>query len=260
MTDLELYKNIKDKNLQKENIFIGEGRYVVERMIAVGCEIFSVLCTPGNAGYFKKLANNKFPVIEKTKEELTRITGFKFHRGVLAAAQRPLIPDLKTFLTNSPNITTLVILPSLSEAENIGGIIRSATAFSLDGVLMGPECIDPFSRKAIRCSMGSVFAVPLAIYTRHKTAITILRESGFHIIGTTPSVSGKPLNNFHFPKKTALVFGQESEGLIPPWDSSCDTYLQIRISDKLDSLNVGVAAGIFFYEFSKLKYTQLFRV
>jgi tRNA G18 (ribose-2'-O)-methylase SpoU len=248
---LEVYRNLKEKDLKRDGIFIGEGRYVVERMLKAGCDILSILCLPEYAGYFTGLSGNRVPVIEKSKSELVRITGFRFHRGILAAARRPDFPDMSTYVATLPQKAALVVLPSISEAENIGSIIRSASAFSLNGIVIGPGCIDPFSRKAIRCSMGAVFTIPVAVFTDHQTAITILHQHGFHITGTTPSSEGIPLEGFHFPQKSAIVFGHEADGLKPPWDNACDTYLNIRISNSVDSLNVGIAAGIVLYTLSE---------
>ncbi|MBN2440119.1 MAG: RNA methyltransferase [Spirochaetales bacterium] len=264
MDELAIYKNIKDKNLKDRNIFIGEGRYVVERMVNSHCSILSIVCIPDNKQYFTKLVQDTCPVIAKSKEELSHLTGFKFHRGVLAAAQRPQRRDLAAFLTTLqvrslqaktlhtrtlPESTLLIALPSLAEAENIGSIIRSAVAFSFQGILMGPGCIDPFSRKAIRCSMGTLFEIPLISFPDHSSALSTLQHHGFSIIGATLSATGevKELENFSFPRKSVIVFGHESEGLIHPWDKKCDFYVRIRISSHLDSLNVGVAAGIFLH-------------
>lgn len=256
---MEVFRNLKDRDLKREGIFIGEGRYVVERMLKAGCDVLSILCLPEYAGYFTELSGNRFPVIEKTKDELVQITGYRFHRGILAAARRPNFPDLGTYVASLPQKAALVVLPSISESENIGSIIRSASAFSLKGIAIGPGCMDPLSRKAIRCSMGAVFNIPVAVFTDHQSAITILHEYGFHIIGTTPSSRGIPLEGFHFPQKSAIVFGHEADGLKPPWDHACDTYLNIRISTRVDSLNVGIAAGIILYTLSEGSTTSLTR-
>lgn len=251
MEDLKVYRDLKDRDLKKEGIFIGEGRYVVERMVCAGCDILSVLCLPDYAGHFMNLAKNKYPVIVKTKDELGRITGFRFHRGILAAARRPRFPGLNAFCSVLPHCASLVVLPFISEAENTGSIVRSASAFFMDGIITGPGCMDPLSRKGIRCSMGAVFEIPVAEYTSHNDAITTLHNHGFHIIGTTPSSLGEPLQDFHFPRNPAVVFGHEADGLPDPWDTACDLYIRIPISARVDSLNVGIAAGIILYELSK---------
>jgi RNA methyltransferase, TrmH family len=252
MIEWEVYKNLKERDLRKEGIFIGEGRYIVQRMIETGCQVLSLLCHPGCAAEFTGLSSNNIPVIEKTKEEMHQITGFKFHRGVLAAARRPEILDLDTLLEDLPSRAAVAVLPSVSEPENAGSIIRSAAAFSIEGIITGPGCIDLLSRKAIRCSMGAVFTIPRVSFSRHISAINTLHGHGFSIIGTSPSLdgeslNGEPLDSFRFPGKTAVVFGHESGGLPPPWDRECDTYLTIPVSTTVDSLNVGVSAGIIFY-------------
>jgi len=246
--DLDIYRNIKDRDLKKNGVFIGEGRYIVERMLRSRFHLYSILCTPENFNYFKNKAENVCPVFQKTREELMAITGFHFHRGVLAAARRPVIPDLISFLTDSKNVSRLVVLPSLSEGENSGSIIRSAAAFSFNGIIIGPQCIDPFSRKAIRCSMGAVFEIPVISYSGHESAIEFLHNQGFHIVGTTLKDSGTLLQHYQFPPKYALVFGHESEGIDDAWNTGCDSFIRIKISGKVDSLNVGTAAGIILHK------------
>jgi tRNA G18 (ribose-2'-O)-methylase SpoU len=249
--DWEIYRNLKDRDLKKEGIFIGEGRFVVERMISAGCDILSILCLPDYTGDIAGVPKNRYPVIEKTKDELQQITGFRFHRGILAAARRLEFPDLDTWLPTLPPKAAVAVLPSISEAENTGSIIRSAVAFSLTGVALGPGSIDPLSRKAIRCSMGAVFDMPIAMFEGHDAAVTTLHQHGFHIIGATPSSRGESLRGFQFPGKSAIVLGHEADGLTPPWERGCDSYVRIPISGGVDSLNAGVAAGIVFYALAR---------
>lgn len=249
--DFEIYKNIKDKCLKREGIFIGEGHFIVKRMIETGQEILSILCVPENYEEYKTLADGRFPVYSLETGEFHLLAGFKFHRGVMGAAKRPSFSSLEKFLKENPEASRLAVLPEIREIENMGSLIRSAAAFGLNALVVGPGCCDPYSRKGIRCSMGNLFSVTLIPYEWDGAAIARLKEGGFSLTGTALTEKAVEIRNFRASSKNAIVLGNEAEGLPEVWQNACDSIVKIPIHKGIDSLNVGVAGGIFFYELSK---------
>ena len=245
--DLESrYRSLKDRDLRGEGVFICEGRNLVLRLLESDWEAESVLCAPRFAGQIREAAAGRCPVIEKEEGELSGITGFPFHRGVLACGVRRPIPPVSDLSHHVPDARTVVVLPDLANQENIGGIIRSAHAFGVDAVVLGGSCGDPFGRKALKTSMGSTLRVPLYSLTG-PGALKALEVAGFTIAGMVTAQAAVLLQEFRKPAKTAVLIGGEAAGLSEEWQEACDILVTIPMNAGIDSLNAAVAAGIVLY-------------
>jgi TrmH family RNA methyltransferase len=136
-----------------------------------------------------------------------------------------------------PQGDVLVYLHGVEDPGNVGTIIRSAHALTDATVVLGPGCADPYSPKAVRASMGSIFARPPARATLdaldgHKVALDVTAERDLRDVGVT-----KPL---------VLVLGSE-RGELP--DAVAGEELErVRIPVRADSLNVAMAATVALYE------------
>lgn len=127
-----------------------------------------------------------------------------------------------------------VWLHAVEDPGNVGTIIRSAHALADGPVVLGPGCADPFSPKAVRASMGSLFARPPA------------RADLGELTGRALPLSAhatRTLDEASFEPPLVLCLGAEREGLPAKLESEA-----VRIEAGAESLNVGVAAGIALYE------------
>lgn len=259
---LDDYQNIRERDLKREGIFIGEGRYIVERMLKSGWKIKSILCADDLADGIAPLSEGVCPVLTLSRAEIAEIAGFEFHRGVLACGVRPDFLGMEEYLaryspagslqtasTSSPG-GTLVLCQSVTNMENLGSIYRTAAAFDVDAIILGRHCADPLSRKSIKVSVGAVFALPTIRMQDDITGFDTLKKAGYAIAGTGLADSNTNLMDFKRPEKIVLALGNEADGLPAEYISRCDSMLKIPISAAVDSLNVGVAAGIVLYEIS----------
>jgi len=137
-----------------------------------------------------------------------------------------------------------VYLHGVHDPGNVGAIIRSAHALADGPVVLGPDCADPWSPKAVRASMGSVFARPPA------------REAFADLDGTTVTLergSGRPLAEVEVDGPVVLCLGGEREGLPPAIVETADVVAQIPLrADGPDSLNVAMAATVGLYERTRM--------
>ena len=250
--ELGLYRDLRDRDLRREGLLIAEGRWLVERLLASGWEVLSVLCAPRFAEHFRRLAAERCPVLSAAEEELARTAGFPFHRGVLAAARRPEFPPLASWLARAgsparPAGTTLVICPRLTGEYNLGSVVRSSAALGADALAVGSSCCDPLSRRALKVSMGAAFRLPFLRLEEERADLERLRAAGFRLAGASPAPEAVPLAAWRREGPVALVLGEEAEGLPEPWAGGCDLLLRIPMRAGADSLNVSVAAGILLY-------------
>jgi len=129
-----------------------------------------------------------------------------------------------------------VYLHAVHDPGNVGTVIRSAHAFADGPVVLGPDCADPYSPKAVRASMGSIFARPPA------------RARFEDLEGTTIALDPKadaPLDELEMSPPMVLCLGAERQGQPTAVSRSADLSAKIAIRpDGPDSLNVGMAAAI----------------
>jgi len=136
-----------------------------------------------------------------------------------------------------------VYLHGVADPGNVGAILRSAQAFGASSVALGPGCADPYSPKAVRASMGAVFAVPLA-------RVDDLRELPGERIALLADAS-EPLRQSGqepTPAVTLLV-GAEREGLPAVVVAACERSARIPIAS--ESLNAAMAATVALYEMTR---------
>lgn len=141
-------------------LYIAESLLVLERALAAGHEPRSVLALGTSASDAVALIGDRcIPVFTGPGELLAELTGYALHRGVIAAMHRPVQPSIETVLMDARRI---VVLEDVVDPTNVGAIFRSAAAIGADAILVTPRCSDPFYRRAIRVSMGTVLQVPWA--------------------------------------------------------------------------------------------------
>ena len=88
---------------------------------------------------------------------LAHLTGYTLTRGVLCAMRRPQLPDAEAVCAGARRVA---VLEGVADSTNVGALFRSAAALGVDAILATPTCCDPFCRRAVRVSMGTVFQVP----------------------------------------------------------------------------------------------------
>jgi tRNA G18 (ribose-2'-O)-methylase SpoU len=192
---------------------------------------------------------------------MNTIAGFNIHRGCLAIGERPsptrwqdLGGELPTSNSQLPKV--FVALERVANADNVGGVFRSASAFGAAAVLLDPATTDPLYRKAIRTSMGATFQVPFARAEPWPAALTELRNRGVAVIAMTPAPAARPLDQAIAAvgrRPAAIVLGHEGDGLTAEATSACELHARIPISSAVDSLNVATAAAIALYEFARIR-------
>jgi tRNA G18 (ribose-2'-O)-methylase SpoU len=227
--------------------FVAEGRFVVSRLIEGNRhELRSLLV---NEAALKALAplltQLAAPVYVCEPRFFERLTGHHFHRGCLALAARPPAADS---LELAAGARALVVLDRVADPDNVGSVFRSALAFGVDAIWLGPGSADPLSRKAIRTSMAATLRVPFAAgdEARWPGCLDRLRERGFELIALSPSPTNEELHGFARADGAAfaLLVGSEGEGLTPDVEARATRRLRIAMRAGVDSLNLGVAAGI----------------
>jgi TrmH family RNA methyltransferase len=181
-------------------------------------------------------------VIEVTREILAKVSRRDNPQavvGVFAQAWRPLA-DLDPAATSC-----VVALHRVRDPGNLGTIVRTADAAGCGGVVLVGECCDPYSVEAVRATMGSIFAVPLARASEAEFAAWRRGWTG-SVVGTLLSAETDH-RAAAYEKPVLILMGNEQQGLPPDMAALCDVNVKIPMRGRADSLNLSVATGIMIY-------------
>jgi tRNA G18 (ribose-2'-O)-methylase SpoU len=248
------YRNLKDRELERRGQrFIAEGEHLVRRLLASDFTTESLLLADRRAAEIAPLAPARLPVYSVPQALMDQIVGLKFHSGVLGCGVRKPPRRLEEVIPRDRASLTLVICPEITNAENIGAMIRIAAGFGADAMVLGERCHDPFWRQSIRVSMGTIFHLPLVQSQDLMQDLQRLRaEWGVQLAATVLDTDAEPLNQAARPARFGLLFGSEPQGLGAQWVAACDRRITIPMHWGTDSLNVAAATAVFLYHFTSI--------
>ena len=244
--------NLKQKKYRTETgAFFAEGlRAVIE---AVQFADLSEL-------FFIKTEENKLTEIIKTAEEkgvrlycvdekvMAKLSDTKAPQGVLAVIKMPkdrlqkLNPG-----TSSDNNAPVIILDRVQDPGNLGTIIRTADAVGALGMILLEGCVDAFSPKVVRASMGSLFHLPVIQDVFPEEALTWCYRHGYEPAATALK-NAQNMYKADLSKKMAFIFGNEANGVAEELQAAAETRLFIPMAGQAESMNVAMAAGIILFE------------
>lgn len=247
---VEVYSSLTEhqlKNRLSAGVFIAESPKVIKVALEEGYEALSILCERKHIEGDAKDIISSLPGINiytGEREILSRLTGYKLTRGVLCAMKRKPSKTASEICERSKKIA---VIEGVCDTTNIGSIFRSAAALGIDGVLLTPDSCDPLNRLSIRVSMGSVFKIA---WTFCENPIDLLKSFGFTTVALTLQKDSIDINDPVLKRnnKIALALGTEGDGLTAALISKCDYKAIIPMYHNVDSLNVGSAAAIAFWE------------
>ena len=230
--------------------FIAEGRWMVERLLASPYRVRSMIVAENRVDEWRGRVPESVPVFVMRVADIKELLGFNFHRGVLACGERARVTRFELPATDSASHSLVVACPRVVNPENLGSIIRSATAFGADAVFCGQVGADPFSRRVIRVSAGNVFRIPVIQPDDLEGELQRLRQdAGYRWLATAVGDESTvtPLAACVRPSRSVLLLGAEDFGLESSWIEQADERLSIPMSPGTDSLNVAITAAVVLY-------------
>lgn len=136
----------------------------------------------------------------------------------------------------------VLMLDGLTDASNVGTLLRIGVAFGVSAVVCSEDCCDPFHGKAIRASLGHVFHVPIV---RGDLRCMVEKMRAKAVLPMAAVVQdAKFLDEVkEIPRRWALVLGSEHFGVVLSVREACDL-VKVRMAPGVDSLNVAASAGV----------------
>ena len=229
----ELQRLKSGKRRRAQGLFLIDGEKLVRDAVAADAPIVEVLSTTP-----EHWRGVDVPITLLSRADAERLSDTRTPQGHFALVR----DELGGAPTPDSDRWQVVALDAIQDAGNVGGIIRSAAAFGVDSVLVGPGSADPTHPRVTRAATGAWFRVQLGRSQNLAGDIADLRERGAIVLAADQA--GDRLDASSIPDKVVWLFGNEGSGISAELAPLIDARVAVPIAEGVDSLNVNVAAGI----------------
>ena len=231
-------------------IFVAEGEKVVRRLLKSPHWVVSVLAPPEWQKEYETLLAGRaedVPLFVAPKDILSQLTGFVLIQGVLAIGRVPAAASLDDLLA-LPRPRLFAVLDAVANSVNVGLVLRNAAALGVQALVVGETSAHPYQRRSVRTCMGTLFKMPYHLSTDLVATIHALRSAGVRCLAAHPHADRRFLPDADLAGDCCVVLGSEGQGIRPAVLEACDEKVAVPMQSGVDSLNVGNASAVFFYE------------
>jgi RNA methyltransferase, TrmH family len=243
---------LKSKNRVKESKFLIEGFRILTQAIDCRADLQYVFINENfesreeHVEFLKVLKSNNIKIYKTTNKIFKDFIDTESTQGIIGVVG---IKENKIEEILDESCKFVLILDRIQDPGNMGTIIRTADAAGVDAIINLKGCVDIYNSKVTRSTMGSIFDMKIINMTQDD-AVKELRDRKFEIVSSFLST-----DNFYdkveYNYKTALVIGNEANGVNDKLIEESDTLVKIPIYGKAESLNAAISSAILMYEIKK---------
>ena len=198
----------------------------------------------------KDFKNLEPEIVDRSHLEKFLPTG-AIHQGIALLTSPLPQPSLEKILVEASDKSILLVLDQANDPRNIGAILRSASAFNADAVII-PERHSPQTTSVLaKSASGALEKIPLIRVTNLSRTLEYLKKHGYWCAGMVPDAE-QTLANAHLAGKIVLILGAEGKGIRRLTREKCDFLLRIHIDNEIQTLNIAAAAAISLYELKRI--------
>ena len=232
----ETAKLLKGKYRDETGLFLIEGEKGVKEAIEAGVNIKQIFVLEGYKNYAEEIT------IETTEPVLAKISDAKTAPKIIAVAYQP-----KQDITSLKNAKKVILLEGIKDAGNLGTILRTAAAFSIDAIILYGDTVDLYNPKCVRSTVGCLWKTPVYKIKELNELRNIF--TSFERISTLPKgINVINLSEYIPTEKTLVMFGSEADGLSQELKDFATKNITIEMSPNVESLNLSVSASIVMYK------------
>jgi len=232
--DFQIFDSLRESH-RPPGQFVGDGIRVVRRMLARKA-VVRLLCSPDLLD--KLPPHDGVEVRTAPRERLDQLVGFRLHQGVMALGRIPPETPLQGDFH--------VALDGLSNAENVGAVLRACAAFGVDGLLYDGSCASPWMRRAVRVSLAAALQVPVHPVPDLAESLRPLNAWAAHIHG-----GRRDYREVDYRGPVCLVIGGEDKGVTDRVLAACKGVIYIPMADGWDCLNAASSAAVLLAEVAR---------
>ena len=244
--------------MNKSSFFIIGQHAVIEALRNPKRKVLRVFLTEESKKNIHKKSPNKnllndVKVYFKTKKELDKYSTRENlqHQGYVAEVEHIQKPILKEYIKEKNNVT-LICLDGVTDPRNIGSLIRSATSFNIDGVIIKERNFPSESKLMYKAASGAIEYINIFEVSNINSTLKNLKEKNFWVYGFDGD-GKEDFTDIEWKGNNILLFGSEGSGMHKHTSKYADFLVKIDINQKIESLNISNSAAIVFHHLSYLK-------
>jgi RNA methyltransferase, TrmH family len=246
---------------EAETAFVVEGTKLLSEALDAGAAIESVYLDPGAAG-------NVDALVERCLSRGLRV--YELEAGILARVADTVTPQPILAVVSTVDVSLddlrlekssiderpvpggdtaplVVVCVDVRDPGNAGSVLRSAEAAGVDAVVFCEGSVDLYNPKTVRASAGALFHVPVVVGGSPVAVLDRVGQAGLRRLGTVAR-GGDDYTTVDLRGPTAVILGNEANGLPDEIEGRLDAALSIPMAGKAESLNVGIAAAVVCFE------------
>ncbi len=228
------------------------GRNALEEALRAGTRVSRLLVAfesraPWVEALVERARAARVRVDRVPQAELNRLARSRDHGGAVAIISPVEHVGLDEWLGACGKRATALVLDEVQNPRNLGMLLRTALGAGVAGVVLPTRGGRLPTEEVVRASAGAAFHVPVVYCPNTAAALRELKDADFWVYGLDAR-GQTDVFALDWPARTALVVGNEAQGLRPVVRKNCDDLVRIPLAGGLDSLNVAVAAGIALFQ------------
>ena len=244
--------------MNKSSFFIVGQHAVIEALKNSKRNVLKVFLTEESKKNIHRKSPNKnllenVKVYFKTKKELDKYSTKEnlLHQGYVAEIEHFEKPILKDFVKEKKDIT-LVCLDGVTDPRNIGALIRSATSFNIDGIIIKERHYPRESKLMYKAASGAIEYANIFEVSNINSTLKNLKEKNFWVYGFDGN-GNTDFTDIEWKGNNILLFGSEGLGMHQHTSKYADFIVKIDINYKIESLNISNSAAIVFHHLNYIK-------
>lgn len=248
--NVKLYVKLSSskKSRDEHNKFTLEGSRILKDAVLENADIQMIFATQSAFERDKYFLKKHFEKITFISDGVAkRLSDTKSNQGVFAVLNKPKMNALCSQALRGK----YVVLNNIQDPGNLGTILRTADAVGAEGVILTENCCDLYNPKVVRSTMGSLFRLNIYIENDFYDVCRILNKNSVKTYAAVVSKSAEEIRSVKFSESSAIVIGNEGNGLKDEHSALCDECVTIKMNGNIDSLNAGIAAAILMWEMTK---------
>lgn len=236
----EIIKLHQKKYREETKLFIAEGIKILEELFSIKADIKEIYAIKDI-----KVNGKQIPaqIIDEAVMKKISTTDSPCEVITIAKEKHYNIQDFSKY-------KRLILLDSISDPGNLGTIIRSASAFGVEGLILYGNCVEIYSPKVIRSTAGNLFKIPF-ITINEKEELQKYFKSHKKIATSLAKTNNITLEECAKLDKYILMLGSEAKGLSKDLTDISDKNIRLDMKNNVESLNLSVSASIIMYELFK---------
>ena len=244
--------------MNKPSFFIVGKHAVIEALKNPKRKVLKIFLTEESKKNIHRVSSKKnllkdIKIYYKTRKELDKYCSKDgvTHQGYVAEIEHLEKISLKEFIMEKQDLT-IACLDEVTDARNIGSLIRSAASFSIDGIIIKERHFPSESKLMYKSASGCMEYINIFQVSNVNTALKFLREKNFWIYGFEAK-SEKKFNDIKWNGNNILLFGSEGFGMREHTKKYTDFLVKIDINKNIESLNISNSAAIVFHHINQYK-------